>query len=343
LACFCCAFFNFHFSDQNKAMKVDYQSLELNKTEWKVPNYYEDLIPVGHGAYGCVCSARDKRRGTRVAIKKLMRPFQSAIHAKRTFRELKVLKHMKHENVIDLVDLFTCDESAESLTDVYMASSLMGTDLSNILKIQQLTEDHVQFLVYQILRGLKDLKPSNIAILDFGLARQANDEMTGYVATRWYRAPEIVLNWMHYDKTENPYFLVQTLNRIMQLVGTPDEELISKMQSDDAKNYIRSLPKLEPQDFKQVFTGGSDSAIDLLQKMLILDPDKRLTATEALEHPYVSQFHDPDDEPDCEPIDFFFDNLELPLDEWRKLIWKEIEEFVPEPIPPLSDQTTENS
>ncbi|KRX82522.1 Mitogen-activated protein kinase 14, partial [Trichinella sp. T6] len=358
----------------------NYQSLELNKTEWKVPNYYEDLIPVGHGAYGCVCSARDKRRGTRVAIKKLMRPFQSATHAKRTFRELKVLKHMKHENVIDLVDLFTCDESAESLTDVYMASSLMGTDLSNILKIQQLTEDHVQFLVYQILRGLKyihsagiihrDLKPSNIAvnedcelrILDFGLARQANDEMTGYVATRWYRAPEIVLNWMHYDKTvdiwsvgcimgelitRKPLFpgadYIDQLNRIMQLVGTPDEELISKMQSDDAKNYIRSLPKLEPQDFKQVFTGGSDSAIDLLQRMLILDPDKRLTATEALEHPYVSQFHDPDDEPDCEPIDFFFDNLELPLDEWRKLIWKEIEEFVPEPIPPSSDQTTENS
>ena len=95
----------------------------------------------------------------------------------------------------------------------------MGADLNNIIKTQQLSDDHVQFLVYQIVRGMKyvhsagiihrDLKPSNIAvnedcelkILDFGLARPTENEMTGYVATRWYRAPEIMLNWMHYNQT----------------------------------------------------------------------------------------------------------------------------------------------
>lgn len=115
----------------------------------------------------------------------------------------------------------------------------MGADLNNIIRTQRLTDDHVQFLVYQMLRGLKyihsagvihrDLKPSNLAvnedcelrILDFGLARPAESEMTGYVATRWYRAPEImlsesctsqigsmkslnicfILDWMHYNMT----------------------------------------------------------------------------------------------------------------------------------------------
>lgn len=126
---------------------------------------------------------------------------------------------MRHENIIDLLDVFTPNENINEIEDVYFVSMLMGADLSNILKIQRLNDDHIQFLVYQILRGLKyihsadiihrDLKPSNIAvnedcelkILDFGLARQTDSEMTGYVATRWYRAPEIMLNWMHYTQT----------------------------------------------------------------------------------------------------------------------------------------------
>ena len=95
----------------------------------------------------------------------------------------------------------------------------MDLDLGNIIKIQKLTDDQVKFIIYQIMRGLKyihsagiihrDLKPSNLAvnedcdlkILDFGLARPTDAEMTGYVATRWYRAPEIMLNWMHYSQT----------------------------------------------------------------------------------------------------------------------------------------------
>ncbi|KAK7814848.1 hypothetical protein U0070_026349 [Myodes glareolus] len=277
---------------------------ELNKTIWEVPERYQNLSPVGSGAYGSVCRAAegpwprvrplgtlepcpgeqtsraellrgevrsdlfmpgggdkhmdrgfefrlyrigytmllttvgprfhlrvieyvyafnfaafDTKTGHRVAVKKLSRPFQSIIHAKRTYRELRLLKHMKHENVIGLLDVFTPARSLEEFNDVYLVTHLMGADLNNIVKCQKLTDDHVQFLIYQILRGLKyihsadiihrDLKPSNLAvnedcelkILDFGLARHTDDEMTGYVATRWYRAPEIMLNWMHYNQT----------------------------------------------------------------------------------------------------------------------------------------------
>lgn len=72
---------------------------ELNKTVWEVPERYQNLSPVGSGAYGSVCAAFDTKTGHRVAVKKLSRPFQSIIHAKRTYRELRLLKHMKHENV----------------------------------------------------------------------------------------------------------------------------------------------------------------------------------------------------------------------------------------------------
>ncbi|XP_064446508.1 mitogen-activated protein kinase 11 isoform X2 [Mirounga angustirostris] len=189
--------------------RAGFYRLELNKTVWEVPQRLQGLRPVGSGAYGSVCSAYDARLRQKVAVKKLSRPFQSLIHARRTYRELRLLKHLKHENVIGLLDVFTPATSIEDFSEVYLVTTLMGADLNNIVKCQALSDEHVQFLVYQLLRGLKDLKPSNVAvnedcelrILDFGLARQADEEMTGYVATRWYRAPEIMLNWMHYNQT----------------------------------------------------------------------------------------------------------------------------------------------
>ncbi|XP_070797560.1 mitogen-activated protein kinase 14 isoform X3 [Pituophis catenifer annectens] len=244
---------------------------ELNKTIWEVPERYQNLSPVGSGAYGSVCSAFDAKTGLRVAVKKLSRPFQSIIHAKRTYRELRLLKHMKHENVIGLLDVFSPAKSFEEFNDVYLVTHLMGADLNNIVKCQKLTDDHVQFLIYQILRGLKyihsadiihrDLKPSNLAvnedcelkILDFGLARHTDDEMTGYVATRWYRAPEIMLNWMHYNQTVDIWSVgcimaelltgrtlfpgtdhIDQLKLILRLVGTPGPELLKKISSESA-------------------------------------------------------------------------------------------------------------
>uniref|UniRef100_A0A8C6WPN4 mitogen-activated protein kinase n=1 Tax=Neogobius melanostomus TaxID=47308 RepID=A0A8C6WPN4_9GOBI len=298
---------------------------DVNKTIWEVPERYQSLSPVGSGAYGSVCSAYDVKTGLKIAVKKLSRPFQSIIHAKRTYRELRLLKHMKHENVIGLLDVFSPATSLKEFKDVYLVTHLMGADLNNIVKCQKLTDDHVQFLIYQILRGLKyihsadiihrDLKPSNLAvnedcelkILDFGLARQTDDEMTGYVATRWYRAPEIMLNWMHYNMTVDIWSVgcimaelltgrtlfpgtdhINQLQQIMRLTGTPPTTLINRMPT-----------------------------VDLLEKMLVLDTDQRITAAEALAHPYFSQYHDPDDEPVAEPYDQSFESRELDIEEWK--------------------------
>jgi len=184
-------------------MKPGFHSVELNRTVWEVPEKYINLSPLGSGAYGQVCSAMDSEvrsiDGThlKVAIKKITRPFQSDVHAKRTYRELRMLKHMNHENIVGLLDCFTPHSTKEEFNDVYMVMPLMGADLNSIIKTQKLSDDHIQFLIYQILRGMKyvhsagiihrDLKPSNIAvnedcelkILDFGLARPTEIEMTG--------------------------------------------------------------------------------------------------------------------------------------------------------------------
>uniref|UniRef100_A0A4W4DU54 mitogen-activated protein kinase n=1 Tax=Electrophorus electricus TaxID=8005 RepID=A0A4W4DU54_ELEEL len=263
---------------------------DINKTVWNVPERYRDLVQVGTGAYGTVCSATDRKTGLQVAIKKLHRPFQTRLFAKRAYRELRLLKHMKHENVIGLFDVFTAEISLDRFQDFYLVMPFMGTDLGKLMKMEKLSEDRVQFLVYQILRGLicldlrQDLKPGNLAvnqncelkILDFGLARQADSEMTGYVVTRWYRAPEVILNWMHYSQTVDiwsvgcimaemllgrPLFKgndhLDQLREIMKITGTPSQDFIMKLQSQDAKNYIRSLPKVPKKDLHSIFFKAS--------------------------------------------------------------------------------------
>lgn len=343
-------------------IKDGFYKIELNKTIWEVPQRYQLLSPVGAGAYGQVCSALDTQNNVKVAVKKLARPFQSVIHAKRTYREIRMLKHMNHENVIGLLDIFTPYLTLEDFNDVYLVTPLMGADLNNIIKTQRLSDDHVQFLVYQILRGMKyihsagiihrDLKPSNIAvnedcelkILDFGLARHTEDQMTGYVATRWYRAPEIVLNWMHYGQTVDVWSVgcimaemltgkalfpgndhIDQLTRVLSLVGTPNQKLLDKISSPEARNYVASMPKWPKKDFREVFIGANPLAIDLMERMLDLDSETRITAEQALAHPYLTQYADPSDEPTATPFDQSFENMELSIPEWRRLCYEETE------------------
>ncbi|XP_070827769.1 mitogen-activated protein kinase 12 isoform X2 [Chaetodon trifascialis] len=359
----------------SKRVRPGYNRQDVNKTSWEVPERYRDLRQVGTGAYGTVCSAVDSRTGTKVAIKKLYRPFQSELFAKRAYRELRLLKHMKHENVIGLLDVFTADLSLDIFHDFYLVMPFMGTDLGKLMKLQRLSEEKIQYLVYQMLKGLKvensnliiytDLKPGNLAInqdcelkiLDFGLARQADSEMTGYVVTRWYRAPEVILSWMHYSQTVDiwsvgcimaemlqgkPLFKgsdhLDQLTEIMKTTGTPTQEFISKLESEDAKSYIKSLPKMEKKDLQKVFSTNNPQAVSVLECMLLLDPESRVTAAEALTLPYFTEFREPEEETVAQPYDHSLDNTDLPLGQWKRHTFTEILTF--QPVVPESKETS---
>uniref|UniRef100_W5LD12 mitogen-activated protein kinase n=2 Tax=Astyanax mexicanus TaxID=7994 RepID=W5LD12_ASTMX len=338
-------------------LKAGFHRLDIQKTTWDVPDRYTSLNSIGSGAYGTVCSAIDQKTKEKVAIKKLYRPFQSLIHAKRAYRELRLLRHIQHDNVICLLNVFTPDSSLETFQTFYLVMPFVAQDLGHIMKKRRLSERVIVYLFYQLLRGLKDLKPNNLAvdencelkILDFGLARHAEMEMTGYVVTRWYRAPEVIFNWMHYTQTVDIWSAgcilaemitgqvlfpgndsMDQLNMILELTGTPNSSLVQKMQSKDARSYVQSLPVQKKKDFRKVFPTMDPCTVDVLEKTLMLDPESRFTAKDGLSHPYLNEFHDPENEPESPPYDDSFESLELAVNEWKSLIHMEIMTFDPD-------------
>lgn len=339
---------------------ADFIRTQIFGTCFEITSRYVDLNPVGMGAFGLVCSAKDQLTAQNVAIKKIMKPFGTPVLSKRTYRELKLLKHLRHENLICLSDIFI-----SPLEDIYFVTELLGTDLHRLLMTRPLEKQFIQYFLYQILRGLKyvhsagvvhrDLKPSNILvnencdlkICDFGLARIQDTQMTGYVSTRYYRAPEIMLTWQKYDVEVDiwstgcifaemlegkPLFPgkdhVHQFSIITELLGSPPEDVIHTICSENTLRFVKTLPRRERIPLASKFRNADPEAIDLMEKMLVFDPKKRITAAEALAHPYLAPYHDPSDEPVAdERFDWSFNDADLPVDTWKVMMYSEILDF----------------
>jgi len=327
---------------------------------------YTNLQYIGEGAYGMVVSALDMKHQTKVAIKKIS-PFAHQVYCQRTLREIKILNRIQHENIIDIRDILR-PSNIEILKDVYIVQSLMETDLYKLLKTQRLSNDHICYFLYQILRGLKyihsanvlhrDLKPSNLLlnttcdlkICDFGLARVADPDhdhtgfLTEYVATRWYRAPEIMVNSKGYSQSidmwsvgcilaemvsNRPIFpgkhYLDQLNHILGVLGSPTQEDLAAIKNDKARCYLASLPFKPKIPFNKIYPNADPQAMDLLEKMLTFNPNKRLNVVEALQHPYLHQYYDPADEPEAsEPFDFHMELDDLPKERLKEMIFEEM-------------------
>ncbi|KAK4369072.1 hypothetical protein RND71_012864 [Anisodus tanguticus] len=184
-------------------------------SEYGDANRYKIQEVIGKGSYGVVCSAIDTHTGEKVAIKKIHDIFEHISDAARILREIKLLRLLRHPDIVEIKHIML-PPSRREFKDIYVVFELMESDLHQVIKANDdLTREHYQFFLYQLLRALKyihtanvyhrDLKPKNILanancklkICDFGLARVAFSDTpttifwTDYVATRWYRAPEL--------------------------------------------------------------------------------------------------------------------------------------------------------
>ncbi|GFR45427.1 hypothetical protein Agub_g6806 [Astrephomene gubernaculifera] len=339
-------------------------------------NRYTIKEVIGKGSYGVVCSAVDNFTGEKVAIKKITNVFEHVSDATRIVREIKLLRMLKHPDIVDIKHIML-PPSPKDFKDIYVVFELLETDLHQVIKANDdLTPEHHQFFLYQMLRGLKyihsakvfhrDLKPKNILansdcklkICDFGLARPAFTDApttvfwTDYVATRWYRAPELCGSFFaKYSPAIDiwsvgcifaevlagrPLFpgrnVVHQLELITDLLGSPPPEVIAKVRNEKARRFLLSMRPKTGVPFESHFPRAAPAALRLLRRMLAFDPAERPTAEEALQDPYFEGLHAPAREPISPPLSklaFEFDRRKLSLEDVRHLIYREILEYHP--------------
>ena len=338
-----------------------------SEVEPHISRRYELLQQLGKGAYGVVWKAVDRRTRRLVAVKKIFDAFQNSTDAQRTFREVMFLHRLKHDNVVKLLNV----HRAENDKDLYLVFEYMATDLHSVIRVSILEDIHKRFVTYQLLKTLlylhsgkllhRDLKPSNLLlnsecfmkVADFGLARSvvssephvARPALTDYVATRWYRAPEILLGSTTYTFGVDmwsvgciagemilgkPLFpgtsTMNQLERIIGLIGYPSAGDRSGIHSPYVNTMLENMGRVTPRSFEEVFPEAPHDAVDFMRRLLRFHPKKRLNAQEAIAHPYVAAFHNPSEEPTCSsPIVIpLSDDTRYTVAEYRNYLYEDI-------------------
>ncbi|CAH9118441.1 unnamed protein product [Cuscuta epithymum] len=346
-------------------------------TEYGEASQYEIQEVVGKGSYGVVAAAIDTHTGEKVAIKKISDVFEHVSEATRIMREIKLLRLLRHPDIVEIKHIMLPPCSRE-FKDIYIVFELMECDLHHVIKTNDnLTPEHYQFFLYQLLRGLKymhsanvfhrDLKPKNILanadcklkLCDFGLARVSFGDTpsavfwTDYVATRWYRAPELCGSFLSkYTPaidiwsigcifaemlTGKPLFpgknVVHQLDIITDLLGTPSAACISRIRNEKAKRYLSGMRKKSPIPLSEKFPYIDQQALRILERLIAFDPKDRPSAEEALADPYFHGLANVEAEPSARPIskfEFDYERRKLTKDDVRDLIYREILEYHPQ-------------
>uniref|UniRef100_A0A8C1GQF5 Mitogen-activated protein kinase 15 n=1 Tax=Cyprinus carpio TaxID=7962 RepID=A0A8C1GQF5_CYPCA len=344
--------------------------MNISEVEEHITLKYEIKRRLGKGAYGIVWKAVDRKTGETVAVKKIFDAFRNRTDAQRTFREIMFLQEFgDHPNIIKLLNVIR----AQNDKDIYLVFEFMDTDLHAVIKKGSLLKDiHKRYVMYQLLKATKylhsgnvihrDQKPSNILLdsdcfvklCDFGLARSlyqiqedaVNPALTEYVATRWYRAPEILLGSSRYTKGVDMWSIgcilgemllgkplfpgtstINQIEKIMSAIPHPSTEDVLAIRSEYGASVIQRM-LLRPQvPIDEILPASvPPDALDLVQRLLAFNPDKRLSAEEALQHPYVSKFHNPAREPSLVydvilPVD---DDVQLSVTQYRNKLYEMI-------------------
>uniref|UniRef100_A0A0G4FDY3 Protein kinase domain-containing protein n=1 Tax=Chromera velia CCMP2878 TaxID=1169474 RepID=A0A0G4FDY3_9ALVE len=385
-----------------------YFEATLQGSKFVIEDNFRPIRTIGRGSYGTVCVVQNTRDRSLSALKRMDHALENGVIAKRTLREVRILRFLngRHENLLDIEDVYCSGGDAATYTEVYMRSAMMPTDLHSVLATRQpLSEDHHRFFMFQLLSALdflhkarvlhRDVKPRNILLnqecdlklCDFGLARTlpwrdpesapipntrtraevdapppyspaaspapqigggrvppsrapalapqgelnlpqgGHDQqggMTSHVATRWYRAPELLWCAEEYDGGVDVWAAGcvlaemlgggevlfagrdsgEQLEQIVELLGMPPDGLLDEIPAGPL-HFMRRVAERrdrnrragegqgEPGETRSVveilrekFPTASDSCLELLARMLSVHPSLRPSAAACLDSPW---------------------------------------------------------
>ena len=284
---------------------------------------YQRMDVLGEGTYGVVYRAIDKNTGKVCALKKVRLDRTEEGIPQTALREVSILQEIHHNNIVNLLDVICADGKLYLIFEFVEQDLKKAIDKRTGFSSQMLKK-----LCFQLLDGLyfchrhrivhRDLKPANILltadgtlkIADFGLARAFQVPMHTYtheVVTLWYRAPEILLGEKHYTPAVDMWSVgcifaelargkvvfrgdseIGQLFEIFQVLGTPND--MNDLWPGVAKlpDYRDAFPKWAPKNLHEVLPQLDADGIDLLSAMLRYHPAERISAKEAMKHPYFA-------------------------------------------------------
>ncbi|KAF8640670.1 hypothetical protein AX17_000327 [Amanita inopinata Kibby_2008] len=291
---------------------------------------YIQLEKLGEGTYATVYKGRSKATNEIVALKEIHLDAEEGTPST-AIREISLMKELKHINVVRLHDVIHT-ETKLILIFEYCEQDLKKY-MDQHGERGALDPNTVRSFMYQLLKGTafchenqvlhRDLKPQNLLINrkgelklgDFGLARAFGvpvNTFSNEVVTLWYRAPDVLLGSRTYSTSIDvwscgcifaemisgvPLFRGRDnqdqLLHIMRIIGTPTEAQFQKMQRDSPEIQLKSCPRYPKMPFSQILPKASPHAIDLLERLLKFDPAERISAAEALSHPYFTTATNP--------------------------------------------------
>ena len=270
-------------------------------------NEFRKVRKIGEGTYGEVYEAIDTTNNRRVAMKKMRIENKDEGIPITALREMCILKHLHHENVVILYEIIQDVDKIVLIFEYADMDLKMYVDKEKGIKDLKL----IQQFTLQILNGLyycninriihRDLKPQNLLLktsemklklCDFGLSRMFSlpmGKMTHEIITLWYRWSIGCI--MAEMITGKPLFPgdceIGQLFKIFQIMGTPNEETwpgITKL-----KDYSLNFPQWKPKKLKDLFPNFDKDGLDLMEKFLQMDPDKRITIKDAINHPFLEK------------------------------------------------------